>query len=304
MAMDRAECTSCRNFIRICYPLVQKPQLAKVLESNRAKKSEFLQALRQYEQNFEATGNNRGQGRNIDFPEIVTTEETAGRRSELTLGIFWPAPLYERLTGTSLAKEDREVFVHKGKKIVGIMREPSEGEPLGTIRVVDTEEHSVKKVVEVASSAKSFRDDEVREAHERLRTASASTVVAEVGDDGKHHVRIKRKSSGLPDSDDDVVTEWANLFAPRQGDVKGEQLDKSTRKKRKREKKGDSDCDSSVSALRPPKRNKGPTTTPSKSSTTAASPSGVVASISVRKKAVYPSDQQRQINDSRVRCAE
>ena len=236
------------------------------------------------------------------------------RRSELDLGVFWPANIFEEVEGKSIPKAELDTHVHKGVRLRGKLRDAKFGCPTGCLRLVDVDSSEVRKQTEVSHSDNTLRPKELEDTHKELLSAHSATVVKEkikdeaTGEDIATH-RIGRRGSFKTD-DDDSSDDWASCLRQRDTVVAHEALAKTPNKaklKGNKRKADDEDKSSDDNMATPHHKRPKSKAKPKSSPKSKASPRNAPSSSShssARRRVIYPSEQQRQINDCNTRIAE
>ena len=146
----------------------------------------------------------------LDIPEdmriTIVTEQSSSLKSIMNCGVFWPM-LSAKAKFGEIQKSEITSHVHKGKKLTGVTKDGSYGNPMGTYRLEDEDCNKVSRVTDVASSATAMRGkQELQEIFAALQGRIAP-VVTVVSKDGLAfaHIRMKEKL----EVDDGLADVWS-----------------------------------------------------------------------------------------------
>ena len=137
----------------------------------------------------------------------------------MMLGIFWPLDVWASHEGGAAPKELITTYTWLGKSLRGVFREPSCGEPIGTIRVTQKTAQLARKVRKVEDSHSAPRGEAaVRDVYDALQRRAA--VTPEVKENGG--VNFKAGGKKRPAEDEDELDAlWTNPFATSSGAAGG-----------------------------------------------------------------------------------
>jgi hypothetical protein len=124
------------------------------------------------------------------------------------MGIFWPSAVWKKHhNNEEPPKNLLDTYVHNGNKIRGVFREPSEGCPIGSIRVTQRAGQKVEMKRKLESSTEAVRGEEqVKETFKKLQ--AVGDVKMSISREGKISAL-----TGLKKSNDDPFDDiWANVF--------------------------------------------------------------------------------------------
>jgi hypothetical protein len=305
LADDRAECLSCKALVSASYKGTCKKALQKTLEKSEERRRQFQAALKQYEINFENTGNSRTLISKLAVPQVLEVAESSIAHSSMMLGVFWPESVLMQRENLRVPKDELQEHRHKNKVYRGLLRDSTQGCPSGCIEVRDIDELAVRRSHQVASSSTQLRDGEIDELHMKLKASSSATIehTEPAGDaaGARPVLGIKRKSS-LNLDESDSQEDWCQLF-------KGKEKDAAPEKKKKKTKKKHTKSTSSSSSSRRQRSKRplkpaaaGAVKTPKKAKVAVVPKASPMTSGGRRP--VYPSEQQRQINDCANKVSE
>ncbi len=77
--------------------------------------------------------------------------------SEMMLGIFWPKAVYQRVEKKDPPESQCQWGWHLGQKYWGVVREQSDGFPIGAFKMTSTSGKLAQKTVEVENTTNSVR---------------------------------------------------------------------------------------------------------------------------------------------------
>ena len=109
-------------------------------------------------------------------PEILTVTDSSKIEGEMSLGVFWPADVFEAVKGAQLPKSKRKSYKWNGKLLWGITLPESDGNPPGTIKLRAVNSLSIEKKTEVESSEKEVRSGQLKDTFAKARASLGSGV--------------------------------------------------------------------------------------------------------------------------------
>ena len=154
-----------------------------------------------------------------DVPDELSTmvfiEQSSSMESTLTIGIFWPVPVYKRIDRQDPPKKDLVLHKHNGVNIKGVFRDRCHGQPIGTYVVNHRCAQSARKVSEVGNSKQSSHGmEEINDIWAclmgRMQVTIAPTEKAdgEKGADAKVKAKAAIQDDGLDDFWDTSVVNF------------------------------------------------------------------------------------------------
>ena len=154
-------CLVCRGVLTTAYSNEDKAKLIKEIQEGRREEFDSVRARWLEIHNEAATGVVTKRAFGEGPSTTVTSSEGLAMQVEELHGNLWPSDLFAAKFGRQPKKSELTEVMHKGKKVSGILRDPSDGWCPGVLTIKSVSYADVKKEIEVDNSAAALRDGQL-----------------------------------------------------------------------------------------------------------------------------------------------
>ena len=166
-------------------------------------------------------------------PVTVSVTSSVKIKGQLMLGNVWPVDVYKKHEGQDPPKHLVKTFTHNNRAVRGILREPSHGQPIGVIQLLEETAAGVNKVSEVVDSSTAPRGrkqaDEAYDMISKRAGVSVDINGKQAGDDPEALGLTLRSSSGSKKQDVEMASLLDSIWSsPLDGLVAASPMKRST----------------------------------------------------------------------------
>lgn len=296
-ASEESWCLSCHNYERGACRDNNKAEIAKGMEGDPAKQTQWCDEIDGYEAALEHAPNGRVLKMSSRFKPPVFTKvfKQSAHKASMVMPNFWPQDVHKREKGSDIADHLLVEYNFKGVTYKGIYLDPVAHPPVvGVIILTDEEKAGFSKEQEVGNSSENFGKGATKRLWKSLEKQSAKQATVTTLEDGstRHDVKVPKrqlKKNASESSSNDL--DWlATLESSGPQTASSGKRAKTAKKIVKRGLPDDGAC--SVSSEQTQASTSGPRPSPAKKSCTSSVTSGGGRASS----ALYKSVQLREIN--------